>query len=133
MSVFVDTSALFAYLNQDDEQHAAAKQLIFKLVEEEETLVTSNYVLLETTALLQNRIGLAAVKTFEERIRPFLTIVWVDEALHHLALTAVLTANRPQLSLVDCVSFAICRKLRIQEVLAFDEHFTEQGFSPLEV
>jgi predicted nucleic acid-binding protein len=44
---------------------------------------------------------------------------------------SLLAANRRQRSLVECVGFAVCRQSQIEQVFAFDEHFFEQGFSPL--
>ena len=40
----------------------------------------------------------------------------------------VFAANRRQLSLVDCSSFETMRRVRIEKVFTFDEHFREQGF-----
>lgn len=131
MSVFVDTSAFLAYLNQDDRWHTDAARLMLSLVKRAEPLVTTNYVLLETTALLQRRLGMGALQDFQNVVLPFVTVVWVDAALHQAGITAVLTANRRQLSLVDCISFIICRRQQIQDVFAFDPHFAEQGFNLL--
>lgn len=39
-----------------------------------------------------------------------------------------LTANRRQLSLVDCVSFTVMRERGIKTAFVFDDHFEEQGF-----
>jgi predicted nucleic acid-binding protein len=33
------------------------------------------------------------------------------------------------LSLVDCVSFEVLRRLDVRECLVFDPHFDEQGFT----
>jgi predicted nucleic acid-binding protein len=46
-------------------------------------------------------------------------IVWVDEATHSLAMTALLAAQRRKLSLVDCVSFAVIRAKGSQVAFAF--------------
>jgi predicted nucleic acid-binding protein len=132
MSIFVDTSAFVAYLNRDDQNHATAAKVMETLVQEKSLLVTTNYTLLETTALLQRRLGLTALQDFQEVVVPLLTITWVDAALHDLGVTAVLTANRRQLSLVDCISFVVCRRQGIQQVFAFDQHFAEQGFTLLD-
>jgi len=91
-------------------------------------LVCSNYVVLETFALIQSRIGINAVRSFEEDILPVVKIEWVDADVHHAGVSALLTASRRDLSLVDCVSFDLMRRYGLQHVFAFDEHFTEQGF-----
>jgi predicted nucleic acid-binding protein len=132
MSIFVDTSAFVAYLNRDDQHHTTAARVMQSLAKEKSQLVTTNYTILETTALLQRRLGLAALQDFQEVIFPFLTITWVDAALHDLGVTAVLAANRRRMSLVDCISFVVCRRQGIQQVFAFDQHFAEQGFTLLD-
>jgi len=47
--VFVDTSALFALLDRDDDFHSAARSFFPELATR--TLVTHNYVVVETIAL----------------------------------------------------------------------------------
>jgi len=59
---------------------------------------------------------------------PLLHIEWVDETLHQAGVVALLTANRRQLSLVDCISFETMRRLGLDTAFAFDQHFVEQGF-----
>jgi predicted nucleic acid-binding protein len=68
VSVFVDTSALYALLVRTDEDHAEAAKAFRGLLEAGRSLVSTNYVLVETTALLQHRIGLAAVRDLDARI-----------------------------------------------------------------
>jgi uncharacterized protein len=62
---------------------------------------------------------------------PLLNVYWVQPERHNLVVTALLSANRRQLSLVDCTSFVVMRELRIDRVFAFDHHFAEQGFTLL--
>jgi uncharacterized protein len=128
MTLFVDTSALYAVLDAADGHHAAARQVWQDLVAGGETLLCHNYVLVEIIALIQNRIGLDGIKTFHEDILPVLTVQWVDDQMHHASAAALLIANRRQLSLVDCVSFETMRRLGLRSVFAFDAHFKEQGF-----
>jgi predicted nucleic acid-binding protein len=129
VSVFVDTSALLAVLNAGDENHARASRGFRALLQSDEELVTTNYVLVETTALLQHRFGLAAVRAFQEAVTPAIGIVWVNAELHAEAEAALLTASRRNLSLVDCVSFACMRRQGMTRALHFDRHFREQGFA----
>ena len=131
MSVFVDTSAFFAVLDADDENHDAAKQVWEDLLAQEAVLICSNYVLVETLALVQRRLGIPAVRTFQEDIVPVLKVEWVDETIHQVGIASVLAAARRGLSLVDCVSFEIMRRLGIKRAFAFDRHFEEQGFECL--
>ena len=131
MTIFVDTSAFFAVLDADDANHLAAKRSWEELLRQDETLVTTSYVLVETLALLQNRLGMAAVRGFQETIVPLLQIEWVDFSIHRAAISALLTANRRQLSLVDCASFEVMRSLGLTIAFTFDPHFAQQGFSLL--
>jgi predicted nucleic acid-binding protein len=129
VSVFVDTSALLAVLNAGDENHARAARVFRGLLQSGEVLVTSNYVLVETMALLQHRFGLAAARGFQDDVVPVLGIVWVDAELHAEGTAALLTAGRRDLSLVDCVSFACMRGQGLTRAFHFDRHFREQGFA----
>jgi predicted nucleic acid-binding protein len=129
MSVFVDTSAFLSLLDASDRDHPAARTTWEAIVRRGEPLVVSSYILVETFALIQRRLGLEAVRVFQQNAVPLLQIVWVGETAHSLGVLALLAANRRQLSLVDCVSFALMRQLGINTVFAFDQHFVEQGFT----
>jgi predicted nucleic acid-binding protein len=131
VKVFVDTSALLAVIDRADEVHASGGIIWRQLIEQDAQLVTTNYVLVETHALIQRRLGMQFVHALEEQVVPLLNVIWIDETLHQAGLTTLRAANRRQLSLVDCVSFALCRQSRIQSVFAFDAHFSEQGFDLL--
>ncbi len=131
MSLFVDTSAFFAVLDADDENHVAARHRWEDLLTQEVALVCSSYVLVETLALVQRRLGIPAVRVFQEDIMPVLNVEWVDESLHQVGIASVLAAARRGLSLVDCVSFEIMRRLGIKTAFVFDHHFEEQGFECL--
>lgn len=127
----MDTAAFLAILNRQDEFHPAASQLWGELVLSGGALYTSNYILVETAALLQRRFGMEAVRVFQAEILPAVEILWVDEALHAQATSALLAANRRSLSLVDCTSFELMRQAHLETAFTFDEHFRQQGFATL--
>lgn len=129
MTTFVDTSALLAILDGDDAMHAAAKGAWSRLLNDREPLVTTSYVAIETAALVQSRFGMPAARVFHEAIAPVLQIEWIGQPVHSIAVSALLTANRCNLSLVDCASFETMRRLGLTQVFTFDKHFAEQGFS----
>ena len=131
MTVFVDTSAFFAVIDGDDENHAAAFRVWTDLLNRDTTLLTSNYVLLETSALLQHRIGAAALRAFHRDVWPLLEVDWVTSERHHAAVEAALAAGRRKLSVVDCASFQTMTELGVRRAFCFDRHFREQGFEAI--
>ena len=125
---FVDTSAIYAVLDRDDHEHNLAKETWGLLLDSQETMLTSNYVLVECCALAQHRLGLEAVRAIEEEMRPMIKVQWVDEQVHRIAMAALLAARRRKLSLVDCSSFEVMRQRQVRRAFAFDQHFVEEGF-----
>jgi predicted nucleic acid-binding protein len=128
VTTFIDTSFFIALLTKEDRFHARADQAWKSLVESDAPLLCSNYTLLETFSLIQNRLGLEAVADFQRDVVPLLDVEWVDENSHEAGLAAVLAAKRRNLSLVDCVSFEVMRRKGVKNVHAFDKHFQEHGF-----
>ena len=131
MICFIDTSALFALLDCGDKNHEAAKRIWGSLMTDRAPLVTSNYVLLETIAILDRRLGKPAARGFQENIVPLLRLEWVSPEVHSAGMSAFLSAGRKNLSLVDLTSFHIMRKSGIRSAFSFDRHFAEQGFELL--
>jgi predicted nucleic acid-binding protein len=131
MNIFIDTSGFYAVLDANDESHEAARTAWVRLLEGRNAIHTSNYVLVETIALLQGRIGMECVNVFTADILPIVNVFWVDEGVHRSAHHALMVSARRNLSLVDVVSFEVMRRLDLREVFCFDSHFAEQGFTPL--
>ena len=129
MRVFIDTSAFYALLDRDDENHRKAKNAWVDLLKNEDALVTNNYVLVETFALIQHRLGIDALRGFQNDILPLVNIEFIVPELHRSGVSALLSVSRRNLSLVDCVSFEMMRTLEIKTAFAFDLHFKEQGFN----
>ena len=113
----------------DDVNHKSAAGAWVDILQSDEILTATNYVLVETIALLQYRLGLKAVRFFQEEILPVVGIIWVDATMHHAAMSIMLAAGRKKLSLVDCVSFEAMRLGGISTAFTLDRHFFEQGFT----
>lgn len=126
--IYVDTSAFLALVHLDDPNHEQALQIWKKLIQDEQQLIANNYVLVESIALIQRRIGLRAVSILHNDILPFVEIDWLDEELHNAIVKTVLKTNRRQISLVDSSSFDTMRRYEVQTAFAFDSHFPDQGF-----
>ncbi len=127
-STFVDTSGFYAFLDRDDRFHAEAKRLFLKSEADEWALVTSSYVVHESWALIQARLGWDAVEDFLREMVVRCRIVWVDERLHGLGAARARQARERRLSLTDCVSFEVMLAEGCREYLGDDEHFQAAGF-----
>jgi predicted nucleic acid-binding protein len=128
MSILIDTAAFLAVLNANDEFHPLALKSWVEIISSDSVLFSSSYIILETTALLQHRFGVEALRLFESDVLPVVETIWVDEIIHKQGMSALLAANRRDLSLVDCTSFEIMRQMGMDKVYTFDLHFREQGF-----
>lgn len=128
MSLFVDTSALLAFLDADQPRHAEVIDTWDRAVAEGRALFTSNYVLVESFALVQRRLGLEALRALADILVPMLRPLWVDEELHAAGVASLFAARRRKLSLVDCTSFELMRRHGLNEALALDDDFARQGF-----
>lgn len=127
MTTFVDTSALYAAIDRSDAMHPGVAEAFRDLLDRE-WLVTSSYVVVETAAIVQSRLGMAAARDLHERLLPALEIEWVDEDVHRSAAAVLIAAGRRDVSLVDYVSFEVMRRRSIPRALAVDPHFAEAGF-----
>lgn len=129
MTTFVDTSAFFALLDEDDDNHTpAASWLAGPAADPNELLVTTSYVVVETVALGARRLGPAAVRTYLDAIVPGLSVMYVDATLHAAGERAFLAQRGLRPSLVDCVSFEHMRERGMEQAFAFDRDFRRQGF-----
>lgn len=125
----MDTSALYALLDEDDDNHAeAATWLAGPGREASEILVSHNYVTVETAALVHRRLGRTAVRVLFDSLLPALAILYVDEHLHQRAASAYLAASRRSPSFVDWVSFQMMNDQDLDQAFAFDQDFAAVGF-----
>jgi predicted nucleic acid-binding protein len=129
--IFLDTSGLIAVLDSSDRFHQPASAIWAEWNTRETMLRTSDYVVLEASALVQQRLGMEALHVFYGYLLAPVDVVWISEGLHASAVTYLLAANRRGLSLVDCTSFETMRSLGLGHVFAFDQHFADQGFTCL--
>ena len=128
MTTFADTSGLYALLDADNVAHEVAAAAWHGVQRGAGRIVTSNYVVVETATLLQSRLGLKSVRDLLEKVVPVLEVEWIGRESHEAGMASVMSANRRDVSLVDCVSFEVMRRLGIRRAFTLDEHFGEQGF-----
>ncbi len=131
MRLFIDTSALYAIMDAGDDFHDRAKDYFSEIVEKDIILNSSNYIIVETIALVQNRLGISAARLFINNILPVINLCYIDKSIHDIAINNLLSLPDSKISLVDFTSFKIMRDLEIDSVFTFDRHFKKQGFEIL--
>jgi len=124
--IFLDTSAIYALASESDANHAAAKRIFDAILASGEPLLTHNYILVESFALISRRLGWQSAAAFANEARHF-AVEWIDAETHDAAVMQWIV-YKPSVSFVDQVSFLIMKRLGIGEAFAFDDDFTSAGF-----
>ena len=129
--IFLDTSAIYAWADTGDPNHRTAVRRLQAILKSGEELLTHNYVLVESIALLQARLGLAAASKLAKDSTAFV-IEWVDGDLHASGIRELERSNKRHVSLVDHISFLVMRRRRVATAFAFDPDFTSAEFQIFE-
>jgi predicted nucleic acid-binding protein len=129
--LFADTSFLAALALRNDSNHVSARRLLDRF--ERERVCTSELVLGEMWTLLRKREGHRHALSWIDRVRATadLLVEPVDGALTAEAWAWLRVHDERNYSFVDATSFALMRKRRITDALAFDDDFIAAGFIEL--
>lgn len=130
--LFVDTSGWVSLFIPTETYHAQAADW-FKQVQEKSTvLITTNYVITETVALLGSRQRTARPQIFQyiDSIKQadYVDVIHINLELDSRAWELCKSRPDKAWSLVDCSSFVVMQQLSIQAALTTDKHFEQAGF-----
>ena len=132
--VFVDTSGWANAFVKTERYHTEASTLVKQWQQNNQHVVTTNYVLSELIVLLGSRgQHRSAVLNNIELIRSadWVEIVHVDELLDEKAWQLLGNRLDKNWSLVDTISFIVMQERSMTEALTADRHFEQAGFVPL--
>ncbi len=129
--VFADTSGWANAFITTERYHTEAFTLVKRWQQNNQHVVTTNYVLSELIVLLSSRgqhrpAVLNNIGTI--RSADWVEIVHVDEALDEKAWQLLVNRLDKKWSLVDAVSFILMQERGITEALTADHHFEQAGF-----
>ncbi len=130
--IFVDTDAWYALMDGADPNHPAALAHYRELAQGRMGRpVTSDYVLAEAYTLCRYRGGIEPLRRLAALVResPTLRILRVSESDYDRALELMLAREDRRWSFTDCTSFVLMESLGLRDAFAFDENFTQAGFS----
>lgn len=124
--IFADTSAWYALVDKDDQDHRAAKAFVRELTL---PLITTNFVVDETITLLRYRLGHKVAadvgrKLWEEEPAQ---LVFIDRDTERRAWNLFLKYGDHKFSFTDCTSFVIMEQLGITQAFVFDQDFESYG------
>jgi predicted nucleic acid-binding protein len=124
---FADTSFWFGLQERRDSRHRDARALVERGIGR---VLTTNHVIGETWTLVRRRAGHSAAVGFLDRLAalPDVEVIHVDEAIEADAWRWLRGRPERKYSFVDATSFAVMRRRRIREALAFDGDFNAAGF-----
>lgn len=127
---FADTSFWVALHLRRDQHHDVARRL---WEARQGAILTSNHVIGETWTFLRRRAGHEAARALIEALQrsPSVALRHVDDRVEVEAWAWLYRHDERAYSFVDATSFALMRRLRITEALAFDGDFSAAGFVEL--
>jgi len=129
VNVFVDTSGIVALLWARDTHHRDAAATWKALVAKRARFVTTDLILAEAVALTRARAGYELSVQARDRLTgPPFDLVYADEDLVREAFRLYRKYSDHELSLCDCVSFAVMRARRMTHAFAYDSDFEAVGF-----
>lgn len=122
-AIFVDTGAFYALADTGDRNHGTAKG-VFEARGMAGDLVTSDYVFVESWCLIRARLGRSAAMRYWDAMESDIVKTY-GVTSKDLANARAIASSWPdqEFSLIDCTSFALMERLRLDEALAFDSHF----------
>ncbi len=122
----VDTSAVYALLDQSDKRYGEAKHLLDRLRGSSTPILLTNFLVAECHALIAGRLGPGLGRAWLRGL------VWpverVTEGDEHRAREIILTYEDKSFSYTDATTFALMERLNICTAFAFDFHFVQFGF-----
>ncbi|RPJ49623.1 MAG: PIN domain-containing protein [Acidobacteria bacterium] len=129
MDLFVDTSAWFALIDKNDQNHRRAAEFLHQLSETPILFHLTDYIVDETTTLLRIKVSHRRAVAFLDYLKTGANIVrsHVSPDLLVEAENLFRRYKDKKWSLTDCVSFAYMDQEGLQDVFSFDANFREYG------
>jgi len=131
--IFVDSWAWIAMVDRQDSNHERVDQINNKPLDDGYFFATSNFVFGEVVTALRYQVGYEEALRFREIFTrlikgKLLKVLRVTEAVEEEAWQIFTKYHDQDFSWVDCTSFAIMKREKLQEAFTHDHHFHVMGF-----
>jgi uncharacterized protein len=125
-AAFIDSSAIVALVDQDDDSHLDAVAAYRELVAGGYRLFTTNYVIAETYDLLRTGVGHAVARQWLKDST--LAVYHADEQDERRARRTVLRARGAKgMTFTDAVSLVVMERFGVADAFAVDPNFLSGG------
>lgn len=124
-SILWDSSAILALLDADDADHRAATQTAHEIADERRPSFITNYVEVETHALLLRKLGRALAGQW--LLSGSLPVLRVSPQEEQHAKELLEKFSDKDWSLCDAISFAVISSRGVDAAFSFDRHFLQFG------
>jgi hypothetical protein len=129
MKVFIDTGAFLALANKPDSLHELTATVYQEALEQNATIITSNYIVDETITLIRARVGHRAAVAFIKSLDVSgIKVLRITEGDEHSAREIFIKYKDKEFSFTDCTCFALIDKHSIDAILSLDAHFGQYGY-----
>jgi uncharacterized protein len=124
-AVLWDSSAILAFLDADDVNHAKAGKVLGRLANERRSVFVTNYLVVETHALLLRRLGRTLARRWLLEAKP--PVLKVTSSEEAMAVELLVQFEDKDWSLCDAISFAVMLQRKVRSAFSFDHHFGQIG------
>lgn len=128
--IFVDSNFFVALFNPEDSQHRKARTISNQFPKNNFTFVISNYIFLEITTVLSQRVGRGvSILTGKYLINTSeIEIIHINSTLHERSWQIFQQIKRKNMGFIDASNLTIMTTEEIHELLTFDV----EDFAPLQ-
>lgn len=135
--IFVDTGAWIALSDRKDQYHQRAVTIYHKIKQSNEKLITTDFVIDETSTRLRYDINHPIAQHFLQMMlnaenKSEIEIIYINHSLLEESIQFFSKYDTLTLSFTDCTSFVVCQKRAIHNAFAFDQHFSAAGINLLQ-
>lgn len=127
--VLLDSDALIALINKEDDLHKKALKIQDKLTKLGSIFVISRYIIAETATFLTLRINRKiAVRFLKDLESQEILIIDSNEELEKLTKEFFFKQKSHQVTYFDCANMAILSYYHWKTIFSFDKHYKQNNF-----
>lgn len=127
--ILLDSDALIALINEEDEFHKRAVKIRDELLKVGDIFVISRYIIAETATFLTLRVNKETANRFLKDLdREKINIIETNGELEELAKEYFLKQKSHKVTYFDCVNMAILTRYKWRIIFSFDKHYKQNNF-----